>query len=61
MNDENSTSFMARAIPPLPNELLICFINLALNDADSMEKKHSLYVNSEVIIKGAHGWALYTI
>ena len=40
-NKANSASFMAKAMPPLPEELFICFINLDLNAADSM-KKHRL-------------------
>lgn len=38
---------MARAIPPLPKELLICFMNFAFIDADSIEKKQRLQVGNE--------------
>ena len=42
-NAANCRSFIARDIPPLPKELLIWLMNLFLQKADSIEKKHRLH------------------
>ena len=42
INSANSASFIESAIPSLPKELLICFMNFVLNAADSIKKKHRL-------------------